>query len=522
MRRRLILILATCLVMTSPTFAAQWHVSASGDDVLGTGNAANPFATIQHAIDRASIHDTVMVGAGTYIENITYGGKRVVVMATGGPAVTFIEAASQDQPIVTFDMLEDTTAVLEGFTVRNVTNAPGILCDGASPTIEGCVVSSCSNNGDGGGIVCINSSTARIRDNRIENNSANGNGGGLYCLASSPMITGNTFAGNSASSGGGLYLRSNSYPISRYNLFVNNHASSNGGGVACVQQNTRTWTLEYATLYGNSAGGSGGAVYGEQSYLLVSKSILWHNQASSTPAELYWTQGIIAIVSSSDVEGGWTGSGSGNSNVDPVFCDPDAEDFHLQSSSPLASYVYNSGNPIGALGVGCTVDQCNDADNDGICDEDDNCPQFANPDQADSDGDGIGDVCDNCPQTANADQADADADGVGDACDNCILTVNADQVDSDGDGIGDACDNCAQTANADQADADGDGIGDVCDNCVQTANADQADADGDGIGDVCDNCAQTANADQADADGDGIGDACDNCAQTANADQADA
>ena len=35
-----------------------------------------------------------------------------------------------------------------------------------------------------------------------------------------------------------------------------------------------------------------------------------------------------------------------------------------------------------------------DADDDGICDGRDNCPNSANADQADLDGDGLGDVCD--------------------------------------------------------------------------------------------------------------------------------
>ncbi len=35
-----------------------------------------------------------------------------------------------------------------------------------------------------------------------------------------------------------------------------------------------------------------------------------------------------------------------------------------------------------------------DTDGDGVCDDDDNCPDVANPDQADSDGDGLGDACD--------------------------------------------------------------------------------------------------------------------------------
>ena len=44
---------------------------------------------------------------------------------------------------------------------------------------------------------------------------------------------------------------------------------------------------------------------------------------------------------------------------------------------------------------------------------------FAVQNPVDSDGDGLYDWMDNCPEFANADQADADADGVGDGCDPC-------------------------------------------------------------------------------------------------------
>lgn len=65
-----------------------------------------------------------------------------------------------------------------------------------------------------------------------------------------------------------------------------------------------------------------------------------------------------------------------------------------------------------------------DADHDGVRDDDDNCRDVVNPDQHDEDADGVGDVCDNCPHVANADQANVGEtgaggviDGAGDACD---------------------------------------------------------------------------------------------------------
>ena len=47
-----------------------------------------------------------------------------------------------------------------------------------------------------------------------------------------------------------------------------------------------------------------------------------------------------------------------------------------------------------------------DRDGDGVPDEDDNCPDHANPEQEDSDGDGVGDACDTCPFTPNAGRGD--------------------------------------------------------------------------------------------------------------------
>ena len=58
-----------------------------------------------------------------------------------------------------------------------------------------------------------------------------------------------------------------------------------------------------------------------------------------------------------------------------------------------------------------------DSDDDGVPDNEDNCPDHNNPNQADADSDSIGDMCDNCPNHHNFNQADADGDGIGSVCD---------------------------------------------------------------------------------------------------------
>ena len=55
-----------------------------------------------------------------------------------------------------------------------------------------------------------------------------------------------------------------------------------------------------------------------------------------------------------------------------------------------------------------------DRDGDGVPDDVDNCPDVANPDQANEDGDKFGDVCDPCPVEANDNPSDPDGDGVAD------------------------------------------------------------------------------------------------------------
>jgi hypothetical protein len=47
------------------------------------------------------------------------------------------------------------------------------------------------------------------------------------------------------------------------------------------------------------------------------------------------------VVSYSDIQGGWLGSGSQNIDADPLFVDPDSADFRLQAGSPCIDAGHN-------------------------------------------------------------------------------------------------------------------------------------------------------------------------------------
>jgi hypothetical protein len=132
----------------------------------------------------------------------------------------------------------------------------------------------------------------------------------------------------------------------------------------------------------------------------------------------------------------------------------------LPDANPANDGPDGDGDGLCDAGDPCPADNPNDSDGDGVCNSKDICPGF--DDAIDPDEDGFPSGCDNCPNEANPAQADCDRDGIGDVC--AISSGMSD--DDDGNGIPDNCEAplCPSGAFAECADADEDGIRD--DNCL--------------------------------------------------------
>ncbi len=99
------------------------------------------------------------------------------------------------------------------------------------------------------------------------------------------------------------------------------------------------------------------------------------------------------------------------------------------ANNQTGSYTV-AANSVGSNTVSINLSNLPDRDGDGVADIDDNCPDDENRNQSDVDGDLIGDVCDD----------DADNDEIPNETDNCPLVPNPDQADEKPETPeGDAC-----------------------------------------------------------------------------------
>jgi len=317
--------------------------------------------TIQAALTAAASGDSVLVAAGVYAgpanRDLDFTGKAIVLASESGPAQTVIDCERLGRAF-RFHTGETGAAAVIGFTIANGESAErggGILCEGASPRIENCVISGCvtgagSATGYGGGVYCSNSALA-LTDCVLTGNTAD-EGAAMYAADSSPALTRCRVVANAAVRGGGgiRILRGGSGARLTGCTIAGNSAATYGGGIYCCYSAP---VITNCTIVGNAAS-NGGAVYGYDASPTITNTIL----AFSTTGAAVYCPGASAFTITHSCSFGNAGGdhlcGVHHDNVfeDPAFCDTTAGSFTVNECSPCAG-AGAGGADIGAWGIGC-------------------------------------------------------------------------------------------------------------------------------------------------------------------------
>jgi parallel beta-helix repeat protein len=343
----------------------------------------------------------VLVGPGTYFENLSVVGKELVLRSQSGAQVTTLDGGGREKPVINLSGQTRAT-VVEGFTIT--AGSPGILVERSEPAIRDnvimCNVGRLQYRG-GAGIACVATESQRpwsplIEDNVIASNTAqNSHGGGVLVYGDmAPQILGNTISGNEAERvGGGICLigRGAGAYIDG-NRIESNHSGWAGGGICIygVEFESPGLVISWNVISNNVADEPlDGEVTGGGAFIYASRGWIHHNtivgNAGRGPGEItgggigiYWSEGLLIeqnIIAFSTAGGGilcgerftsvirnnlaWHnpgghGAGScsdwwatdGNTVADPLFCNPDGGDYSLADGSPALTHPEG---PLGAM-----------------------------------------------------------------------------------------------------------------------------------------------------------------------------
>lgn len=317
-------------------------------------NVPGDYATIPIAFDVAIAGDTVRVGPGEYAGGLELAEKHLVLQSLAGAAHTILDGDGGQ-----ILRAESTVGVVrvEGFTLRNgSTNYVGgaIEVEGVAEIVGNRFENNFADSR--GGAVHV-SGRALIEGNTFVENEAHGTGGGAVSIGledtvEPSVVRDNVFIRNIAGQGSDLLLEGHAYPGDPRVEVTNCTFVNDGGyGESMVAAGECEITLTHSIF-------SGEVYLPYQCYIGYETRDGEARRGWQTTSTL---DCIVFDVDDPDLLEQWVwhlvdcdAESPSLFTVDPLFCDPDADDYRLQEDSPVAPGATSCGR-IGALGTGCVI-----------------------------------------------------------------------------------------------------------------------------------------------------------------------
>ncbi|MDD5133881.1 MAG: right-handed parallel beta-helix repeat-containing protein [Phycisphaerae bacterium] len=305
------------------------------------GSPANPYDSMQEAVDMVPANGIVVVLDGTYTgagnNMIDFNGKDLIIRSQNGPQNCIIDCEFGSQAFY-LENYETNNSVIQGFTITRGYAYQGgaVYLSYSSPTIKNCIMT--GNQAYG----------------------ANTGGGAIHCLASSPLIDNCVFTKNSAYHfGGAIEARLSSSPTISNSVFIENSANNAGGGIYI---SLSFGTIRNCRFTANKSVTAGGAIYStNESFCSVINCTMNENTTNGLGGGIYCYDSSPLIINSIFTGNGNNAVFEGHSASDPnvmhcLFYDNPAGDYYDNDTS--TSYT-------GAVSINTNIPQAsNNIDDD--------------------------------------------------------------------------------------------------------------------------------------------------------------
>ena len=279
-----------------------WYVNAAkGADTKDGASAAQPFRTIQHAIDKAVDGMTIIVADGTYAP-INTGNKPITIRSVNGAEKTIIDGgypAATNRCVFAGGNDGQTNTVIRGFTIQNGCTIGLASLNGAGVaggTLHNCIVRANHGGQVGGGVAHSVMYDCEISGNETEN----GGGGAYRAYLNNCQLRSNRCKNDGAGAFGGML---NDCTI------VSNRAELAGGGVCAA-------VLINCVVRDNVAMSHGGGLYNST----ATKCAIVDNRAAKNGGGAAWGKLFGCVLSDNGCAVDAEGYGGGAHCADLQNC----------------------------------------------------------------------------------------------------------------------------------------------------------------------------------------------------------